>query len=57
MGELPAWPRQIHLVDAIPLTSVGKIYKLQLRCDAATRLVTQIVCGRLALTDTKRRCR
>ena len=43
IGERPAWPKQIHIVDAIPLTSVGKIYKPQLRCDAARRLVLQVV--------------
>jgi len=49
IGERPAWPKQIHIVEAIPLTSVGKIYKPQLRCDAATRLVTRIVHEQLAL--------
>lgn len=43
IGERPAWPKQIHIVDAIPLTTVGKIYKPQLRCDAALRLVTRVV--------------
>jgi fatty-acyl-CoA synthase len=43
IAERPAWPKQIFIVDAIPVTSVGKIYKPQLRCDAATRLVTRIV--------------
>jgi fatty-acyl-CoA synthase len=49
IGERPAWPKQIHIVEAIPLTSVGKIYKPQLRCDVATRLVTRIVHEQLAL--------
>jgi fatty-acyl-CoA synthase len=49
IGERPAWPKQIHIIEAIPLTSVGKIYKPQLRCDAATRLVTRIVHEQLAL--------
>ena len=43
IGERPAWPKQIHVVDAIPLTTVGKIYKPQLRCDAAARLVTDLM--------------
>jgi fatty-acyl-CoA synthase len=47
IGERPAWPRQIHVVEAIPLTSVGKIYKPQLRCDAAARLVTRLLHGQL----------
>lgn len=49
IAERPAWPKQIHIVDAIPLTSVGKIYKPQLRCDAASRLVTRVVRDQLAL--------
>ncbi len=53
IAERPAWPRQIFFVDAIPLTTVGKIYKPQLRCDAAARLVKQIVSGQLALQDAK----
>jgi len=43
IAERPAWPRHIHIVDSIPLTSVGKIYKPQLRSDAVARLVTGIV--------------
>jgi fatty-acyl-CoA synthase len=43
IAERPAWPKHFFIVDAIPVTSVGKIYKPQLRCDAATRLVTRIV--------------
>jgi fatty-acyl-CoA synthase len=44
-------------VDAIPLTTVGKIYKPQLRCDAAQRLVNQIVCGQMGLGDAAIRVR
>jgi fatty-acyl-CoA synthase len=51
IAERPAWPKQIHVVDAIPVTSVGKIYKPQLRCDAATRVVTHVVRQELALAD------
>jgi fatty-acyl-CoA synthase len=43
IGERPAWPKQFHIVDAIPVTSVGKIYKPQLRCDAAARLVSAVL--------------
>ena len=53
IGERPAWPKQIHIIDAIPLTSVGKIYKPQLRCDAAARLVRQVVCEQLGLPDAQ----
>jgi fatty-acyl-CoA synthase len=49
IAERPAWPRQIHCVESIPLTSVGKIYKPQLRCDAAERVVKQLVHGELKL--------
>ena len=53
IGERPAWPRQIYIVDAIPLTSVGKIYKPQLRCDAASRLVTRLLHETLALEEAQ----
>ncbi len=53
IGERPAWPRHIHIVDAIPLTSVGKIYKPQLRCDAARRLVAQVIQRELGLADVQ----
>ena len=43
IAERPAWPRQIHIIDAIPLTSVGKIYKPQLRCDAAQRQLSALL--------------
>ncbi len=49
IGERPAWPKRIHIVDAIPVTPVGKIYKPELRCDSTQRLVTEIVHERLAL--------
>jgi fatty-acyl-CoA synthase len=53
IDERPAWPKQIHIVDAIPLTSVGKIYKPKLRCDATARVVTRIVREELALPDVE----
>ena len=53
IGERPAWPKQIHVVDAIPLTSVGKIYKPQLRCDAAARWVTQVLHEQLGLPEAR----
>jgi len=37
----------------ILLTSVGKIYKPQLRCDAASRLVTRLVREQLGVPDAK----
>jgi fatty-acyl-CoA synthase len=53
IAERPAWPKRIHIVDAIPLTSVGKIYKPQLRCDVAARLVTQIVAEQLGVAGAR----
>jgi fatty-acyl-CoA synthase len=51
IAERPAWPRHIHFIDTIPLTTVGKIYKPQLRCDAAQRLVSQLVCKQMGMSD------
>jgi fatty-acyl-CoA synthase len=53
IGERPAWPKQIHIVEAIPLTSVGKIYKPQLRCDAAQRLVARVVREQCGVADAR----
>jgi fatty-acyl-CoA synthase len=53
IGERPAWPKQFHIVEAIPLTSVGKIYKPQLRCDAAAHLVAHIVRQQLGVVDAQ----
>lgn len=41
IAERPAWPRHIFIIDAIPMTSVGKIFKPQLRSDAVQRVVRQ----------------
>jgi fatty-acyl-CoA synthase len=49
IAERPAWPKQIYIVDAIPVTEVGKIYKPQLRCDAAVRAVRALLAERFAL--------
>lgn len=49
IAERPAWPKQVFVIDAIPVTSVGKIYKPTLRCDAAERLVTRILRDELAI--------
>jgi fatty-acyl-CoA synthase len=53
IGERPAWPKQIHIIDAIPPTSVGKIYKPQLRCDAVQRLVTRVVREQLGVAGAQ----
>lgn len=49
ISERPAWPKHVFVIDTIPVTSVGKIYKPALRCDAAARLVTRIVLEELAI--------
>ena len=51
IDERPAWPKQIFIVDTIPLTTVGKIYKPSLRCDAARLMVTELVHTDLDLPD------
>lgn len=45
IAERPAWPKDIYIVDAIPMTSVGKIFKPDLRCEATSRLVKQVLQG------------
>jgi fatty-acyl-CoA synthase len=41
--EPAAAPKQVVILDALPLTDVGKPYKLPLRADAARRAVTEAV--------------
>ena len=53
IAERPAWPKKFYIVESIPLTTVGKIYKPQLRLDAAPDSVTEIVCGELKLPNAK----
>lgn len=40
IAERPAWPKSIYVVDSIPVTAVGKIYKPALRAEAARRSLT-----------------
>jgi fatty-acyl-CoA synthase len=40
ISERPAWPKHIFIIDAIPMTSIGKIFKPQLRTDATRRVVS-----------------
>jgi fatty-acyl-CoA synthase len=51
IAERPAWPKQIFIVDAIPMTSVGKIFKPELRNDAARRLVADEVAKAIGAGD------
>ncbi|MFA3789794.1 acyl-CoA synthetase [Aliiglaciecola sp. SL4] len=43
ISERPAWPKYIHIVDSIPVTAVGKIFKPTLRRDAVKRIVESIL--------------
>ncbi|MBR9652688.1 AMP-binding protein [Thalassovita aquimarina] len=52
IDERPAWPKHIISVDAIPLTTVGKIYKPSLRCDAAKTRITDLVQSELGLANS-----
>lgn len=49
IDERPAWPKLIQVIDTIPLTTVGKIYKPSLRCDAAKLRVTDLVHNEMGL--------
>jgi fatty-acyl-CoA synthase len=53
IGERPAWPKHIHIVEVIPVTSVGKIFKPELRCDAAARMVKQLLSEQFQLADAQ----
>jgi fatty-acyl-CoA synthase len=52
IAERPAWPRRIHLIEQLPLTAVGKVYKPALRCDAARRVVEGLLVDPLDLRGT-----
>jgi fatty-acyl-CoA synthase len=52
IDERPAWPKEIHVVETIPLTTVGKIYKPLLRCDAAKLRVADLVHNEWSLTGS-----
>jgi fatty-acyl-CoA synthase len=43
--EKAAAPKDVYLVDALPLTAVGKPYKIALRADAALRAATDALSG------------
>ena len=53
IGERPAWPRHFHIVEAIPMTSVGKIFKPELRCDAAARMVRHVLREQFQLANAQ----
>ena len=43
LHEPPAVPRRVFLVDRLPLTAVGKVFKPQLRLDAARRHFAELL--------------
>ena len=51
IDERPAWPKHILSVDTIPLTTVGKIYKPSLRCDATKMRITDLMHNELGLNN------
>jgi fatty-acyl-CoA synthase len=51
IGERPAWPKHFHIIEAIPMTSVGKIFKPELRCDAAARMLKQLLNDQFQLAE------
>lgn len=53
IDERPAWPKVIEIVDAIPLTSVGKTFKPSLRCDIAKQKVLDLVRNELKIADAQ----
>jgi fatty-acyl-CoA synthase len=53
IGERPAWPKHFHIIETIPTTSVGKIYKPELRCDAAARMVKQLLKEHFSLAEAQ----
>jgi len=57
VDEAPAKPKWVALVDALPMTNVGKIYKPELRAMAASRVVAATVaelCAELGLPEAAR---
>lgn len=53
IDERPAWPKIIEVIDAIPLTSVGKIFKPSLRCDAAKLVVSKVLTDEFHLPNAQ----
>ena len=43
VDEAPARPKQVHLIDSMPMTNVGKIYKPALRAQAAGHVVRALI--------------
>jgi fatty-acyl-CoA synthase len=57
VDEAPAKPRSVVVIEQMPVTNVGKIYKPELRAMAASRVVAAIVeqaCGELGVDPAAR---
>ena len=46
VAERAAVPKLVTIVDALPVTAVGKPYKLSLRADAARSAIEEALAGR-----------
>ena len=53
IDERPAWPKLIHAIDTIPLTTVGKIFKPSLRCIAAKQKVMDLVQNEFGIANAR----
>lgn len=53
IAERPAWPKQVFIVDAIPLTGVGKIFKPSLRVDATRRVALAQIASAADIGDVE----
>ncbi|XFF02253.1 long-chain-fatty-acid--CoA ligase (plasmid) [Bradyrhizobium guangxiense] len=53
IGERPAWPKRYYIVDAVPVTAVGKIFKPELRVDAVRRFVCRVVAEVVASSEAE----
>ena len=53
LGHISRFRGDIYITDSIPLTTVGKIYKPQLRCDAAARHVIGLLHADLGCPDAE----
>jgi len=39
IAERPAWPKHAYVMDALPITAIGKLYKPALRAEATLRML------------------
>mgnify|MGYP006074237783 CR=1 FL=1 len=53
IDERPAWPKFVEVIDTVPLTSVGKIFKPSLRCTAAKIKVLDLVQNEMGLENAR----